>query len=305
MLIDLVQLRTFVAVAEEQHLTRAAERLHLSQGAASAHVRAIEEALDMVLFVRSNRRLELTHAGELLLKSAKQLLGEATLFTSHAREIRGKTEGRLVVGSSTDPTATRIGAIVSTLRQRHPYISIDLHARASSGVRQGLKTGELDVGIYLGRPVDPDITYLSLATERFVVSGPAAWKEEIAQADWGALAALPWVTPNDGNMAYAVMLRQMFGDRGLDLNSVVQYDTEAVGRAMVRAGVGLMLVREEHARRGERDGALALSPLAQADYPLCLAYTSARESDPLIAAFVDAAAEAWPDARRVKLPRPG
>lgn len=302
MLIDLVQLRTFVAVAEEQHLTRAADRLHLSQGAASAHVRAIEEALDMVLFVRSNRRLELTHAGELLLKSAKQLLGEATLFTSRAREIRGGTEGRLVVGSSTDPTATRIGAIVSTLRQRHPYISIDLRARASSGVRQGLKTGELDVGIYLGRPVDPDLAFLSLTTERFVVCGPAAWKDDIVHADWGALAALPWVTPNDPSMAYATMLRQMFGDRALDLNSVVQYDTEAVGRGMIQSGVGLMLVREEHALRGEREGTLALSPIARADYPLCLAFTAARTTDPLIAAFVDAAAEAWPEARRVKPP---
>ena len=66
MLIDLVQRRTFVAVAEEQHLTRAAERLHMSQSAASAHVRAIEERLGTQLFVRTNRSLELTHAGQLL-----------------------------------------------------------------------------------------------------------------------------------------------------------------------------------------------------------------------------------------------
>src|SRR4030095_12878317 len=78
MVIDLVQLRTFVAVAEEQHLTRAAERLHMSQSAASAHVRAIEERLGTQLFVRTNRSLEPTRACELLLAKATTLLNDAT-----------------------------------------------------------------------------------------------------------------------------------------------------------------------------------------------------------------------------------
>ena len=60
---DLVQLRTFVAVAEEQHLTRAADRLFISQSAASAHVRAVEESGDTKRFVRTSRSLELTQAG--------------------------------------------------------------------------------------------------------------------------------------------------------------------------------------------------------------------------------------------------
>ena len=87
MLIDLVQLRTFVAVAEEQHLTRAAERLHVSQSAASAHVRAVEDNLGSQLFIRTNRRLELTRAGQLLLQKAKNLLNEEALFMSFAREL--------------------------------------------------------------------------------------------------------------------------------------------------------------------------------------------------------------------------
>jgi DNA-binding transcriptional LysR family regulator len=77
MLIDLVPLRTFVAAAEEQHLTRAAERLHISVSAASAHVRAIESMVQTQLFVRTNRNLELTRAGQLLFRKAKALLNEA------------------------------------------------------------------------------------------------------------------------------------------------------------------------------------------------------------------------------------
>lgn len=303
MLIDLVQMRTFVAVAEEQHLTRAAERLHISLSAASAHVRALEEDLDTVLFVRTNRNLELTHAGQLLLRRAKDLLREATLFMSFAREIRGKTEGRLVVGSSSDPAATRIGSIVSALRNVHPYIYLDLRARHSYGIRQGLKMGELDIGIFLGRPLDPELSYVSLMSERFHVAGPAAWKESIEQADWAALASLPWITPSDPGMAYSMMLNQLFHDRGLELNSVAQFDNEAIGRSMAIEGVGLTLVRAEHAARGEREGTLAISPTARAEFDLVVAYTARRADDLLIKAFVSAIAVAWPEA--TPLPSPG
>src|SRR5256885_9169158 len=164
MLIDLVQLRTFVAVAEEKHLTRAAERLHISQSAASAHVRAVEESLDTQLFVRTNRSLEPTRACELLLAKAKTLLNEAALFTSFARELRGKIEGHLVVASSSEPASSRIGEIVGAVRARHPLISVDLRARPSAGTRQGLKTGEIDVGLLLGRPVEAGFTYYELTT---------------------------------------------------------------------------------------------------------------------------------------------
>ena len=70
---DLTSLEVFVTVAEEANLTRAAERLHVSQSAASAHVRAIEENLDLQLFVRTNRSLELTRdSGDLLVEPGRE-----------------------------------------------------------------------------------------------------------------------------------------------------------------------------------------------------------------------------------------
>ncbi|HSW21113.1 MAG TPA: LysR family transcriptional regulator [Ramlibacter sp.] len=295
MLIDLVQLRTFVAVAEEQHLTRAAERLHVSQSAASAHVRAIEDSLDMQLFVRTNRSLELTRAGQMLLRQAKSLLNEAAELTSFARELRGKIEGNLVVGASSDPSSSRIGTVVSALRAKHPLITVDLRARPSSSARQALKTGELDVGMLLGRPVDAGFAYYQLATVQFRVAGPIAWKQQIEEADWTQLAAMPWITPSDGNISYSVMLDQLFGDKGLELNTVVHFDNSSLGRALVRSGVGLLLMREEYALQGEQEGQLALSPLARAEFPVFIAHLASRGNDPLIRAFVEAASQSWPE----------
>jgi DNA-binding transcriptional LysR family regulator len=292
--IDLVQLRTFAAVAEEQHLTRAAERLHISLSAASAHVRAIEDRLDTKLFVRANRSLELTRAGQLLLVKAKILLNEAALFTSFAREIRGKIEGHLVVGLSSDPTSSRIGEVIRALRNEHPLITAELRARPSSGTRQGLKTGEVDIGMVLGQPVDAGFTYYELTQVGFRVAGPVEWKAQIESASWAQLARLPWLTPTDHSMAYSVMLRQLFEERGLELNSVARFDNAAVGRALLEAGVGMILMREEHANQGLQQGILAVSPLVQTQVPIFMAHIAGRRNDPLIRAFLDAAAEVWP-----------
>src|SRR5690606_17339909 len=92
---DLTQLRTFVAVAQEGHLTRAAERLHISQPAASAHIRALESFFELQLFTRTNRGLELTVAGQRLAEGAGRVLGSTLELTSLARELRGGKVGRL------------------------------------------------------------------------------------------------------------------------------------------------------------------------------------------------------------------
>ena len=292
MLTDLVQLKTFVAVAEEQHLTRAAERLFISQSAASAHVRAIEERLDTQLFDRTNRGLELTRAGQLLAEKARALLNEEAHFSSFARELRGKIEGNLVVGTSSEP-GTRIGEIVSSLRASHPLITVDLMARPSSGARQGLASGELDVGVLLAISAEAGFTYYELTSVPYRVAGPAAWKDVIDDADWATLAQLPWLTPS-GSSAYSGMLARLFGHRGLELNSVLRFDNSSVGRAALEAGAGLMLLREDHAVQGELKGNLALSPLARTEISLWAAHQSGRHADPLIRAFVEAARVSWP-----------
>jgi DNA-binding transcriptional LysR family regulator len=293
-LIDLLQLRTFVAVAEERHLTRAADRLHISQSAASVHIRSVEDSLGTRLFVRTNRSLELTHAGQLLLHKAKALLNDAAQFASFARELEGRLDGSLVIGTASDPVATRISQVVAALRARHPLIRIDLRARPSLGTPQGIKTGELDAGVVLGRPVDAGLSYYELATLRYRAAGPAQWKAQIEGANWPELARLPWISATDTSVV-SNKLSRIFADMGLTMNTVVQFDNASIVRGMVSDGIGMMLMREEYALQGERDGLLAVSPIAHVECPLYIAHLVGRGDDPLIRALVEAAAVAWPE----------
>ena len=102
----------------------------------------------------------------------------------------------------------------------------------------------------------------------------------------------------------SALLARLFGDRGLELNCVVRFDNSAVGEAVLQAGAGMMLLRADHAIQGEHDGHLAISPIVQAEIPLSIAHQSARRSDPLILAFLDAAKAPWPDMKPVPAPVP-
>jgi DNA-binding transcriptional LysR family regulator len=204
-----------------------------------------------------------------------------------------------VIGASSESASTRLGRVTGHLRNSHPLISVDLRVRHSASARQALKTGELDLSLLLSRPIDPDFAYHQIGVVTFRVAGPAAWRNQNESAGWADLAAMPWITTAEPNMAYSLLLRELFGPHGLELNTVARFDNAALGRAMLEAEVGLMLMRDEHVRQGLEQGTVAVSPMAQAEIPLLLAHLASRSLDPLITAFQEAAAGVWPDMKQV------
>ncbi len=297
MMMDLVQLRTFVAVAEEEHLTRAAERLHVSQSAASAHVKAIEEAFGLQLFARTRRGLELTAVGRDFLRDARDLLNQAARLATRARELGEYSSGTLHVGCTAEPVLCRLGGIVQAMRTQAPGIHLSVQSRTSLATREGLRSGELDVGLFLSQPTDADFDHLVLRSVDFCIVGPAAWREQLRTADWDELARLPWLGAIGQTLTYARMLDELFAARGLQLRIVAETDDDHIRRAMAAAGTGLCLVREDHAREAEQAGQTATASLGRTRTQLLLAWLANRGADPLVRSFVAATRDVWPEAR--------
>ena len=289
---DLTQLRTFVAVAQEGHMTRAAERLHISQPAASAHIRALESYFELPLFIRTNRCLELTPAGRMLADRARQVLDCSVELVSLARELRGQIAGRVVIGSNGDPDLNRLGPLAIALSTQYPLIDLSVEVRGSMSIREGVMTGELDAGFLLAPALAPGLSCRVLASVGFKVAGPAAWREKIINANLQELAAMPWVVTPPGSSNWDLRQRTLH-TFGVPTCVAIETASPLLMREFIKDGMGLGMVRQDLAEEGERRGWFALSPLPVAPMSMFFIYSESRQDDPVIRSLADLVASIW------------
>ena len=190
---DYTQLRSFIAVARHEHLTRAAESLHLSQPAVSGHIKALEEGLAVTLFVRSASGMTLTPAGQVLLGKAEQAVDALLQFRQTARQLGGDVAGKLTLGTILDPAALRIGELLSLMLERHPRVELDLHQVVSHGALAEVRSGSLDASFFFGTQPNDNLSGIPLREIVYRVCMPAQWSKELRKAAWPELAARPWI----------------------------------------------------------------------------------------------------------------
>jgi DNA-binding transcriptional LysR family regulator len=153
--LELRHLRAFVAVAEELHFTRAAQRLHLAQQALSSQIRQLETELDAELFYRTTRKVELAPAGEVLLGHATSVLSAVdAAWAETAKAGRGET-GTLRIGYTPTLAAETLPRLVAGLREGWPGLKLSSCELWPHEAVNGVVSGLFDVG--LARfPVLPD-----------------------------------------------------------------------------------------------------------------------------------------------------
>ncbi|MEU4395554.1 LysR family transcriptional regulator [Kribbella sp. NPDC023855] len=147
---SLDQISAFVAVAEELHFGRAAERLNMTQPPLSRQVQKLERAVGARLLERDNRRVELTDAGQAFLPEARRLLALVETASDLARRVEGGAAGTLRLGFTAVSAIRTLGPFLRRMSEELPGVDVILHERVTPAQVDGLLRGELDLG--LGRP---------------------------------------------------------------------------------------------------------------------------------------------------------
>ncbi|MFF4489616.1 LysR family transcriptional regulator [Streptomyces sp. NPDC001544] len=142
---DLRSLRYFVAVAEECHIGRAANRLHMTQPPLSRAIRQLEDELGALLFERTPKGVTLTPAGKVLYEETGPLLGRADRIRRRVAAAAGTAP--LAVGTLADAAQQVGGRLVSLFRARHPHVHVTLHEADLGDPTAGLRAGLVDVAI--------------------------------------------------------------------------------------------------------------------------------------------------------------
>lgn len=289
---ELYQLRTFVIVAEEAHLSRAAERLFVSQPAVSAHIKALEEELDVKLFVRSSKGMELTRQGQVLKVKAEQAINAANEVLFEAKALKSELVGKMRVGLNTDSEFLRVGQLVTGLADAHPQITLSLEDGLTGKVMADVAQGKLDAGFVFGEVGLPDLEAVELTSFAIQIAGPAAWKDDLETATWKDLAAMPWIwTP--AHCPYHHMAHDMFAKRKLTPEKVIEANGEHLLRALVTSGRGLTLMREDEIAAGIKANEIAIWPHESFRLPASFISLASRETDPMIMALKEVVSGVW------------
>jgi DNA-binding transcriptional LysR family regulator len=290
---ELYQIRAFVAVAELGHLTRAAERLHISQPALSGQIKALESRIDLKLFERAPSGMVLTTAGKQLLPLAIDALAAADEFRHAAARVSGQVAGTLRVGTVSDPESVRLGRVLANALREHPRLELMVSRQVSGEALQGVREGALDASYYFGERPGEEIAALELRQIVYRIAVPAAWTHHVESGEWSTIASVPWVlTPQIST--YHGLVRDLFEQQGLPLPSrFVEADDESVIRNLVVSGVGASLLREETALELEREGAARIWGATRVVSTLWFIALAARREDPLIKATFDLVRDSW------------
>lgn len=291
-------LRAFVAVAREGNVSRAAQRLHLSQPAVSLQLKGLAEATGLTLFTRTPQGMALTQDGAALLPLADKALSALADFGQAAAALHHTVRGTLRIGTILDPEFTRLGAFLKALVESAPQIGTELRQGMSGDVLAQVMRGDLDVGFFLNLPDDPaglPYQWRTLARFSYRVLAPAGWGPQVRGKDWKALASLPWLATPAAS-AHHRLLRRVFGSgslTGMEPRRVALVDQEASMLDLVKSGVGLSLVRDSIAMREAQAHGLVVADRVALECDLSFVCLAARTGEPVIASALAALDSVW------------
>lgn len=292
---ELYQLRSFAAVAALGQLTRAAEKLHISQPAVSAQIKALEDELGVALFERMPSGMVLTSAGRKLLPDAERVVEAAQALRSRARAIMGEVVGRARVGTVSDPQFVRVGDFLTQALEEYPMLEIELHHEVTGVAFEKVREGALDATFYYGGSAHPDVSTVPLLNFGYRVVLPASWGDRVKHLSWDEIVAMPWiVAPPISTLRH--LAERLFAARGSSPVSRVEADNEAVIRSLVIAGAGVTLMREDLAQDSVAAGEAVLWSSVRLETTLQFLYLRRREDDPEIRALLDVLHHVWTSA---------
>lgn len=170
---ELRQLEYFVAVAEEQNFTRAAERVHISQSGVSAQIRALERDLGAELFDRSARTATLTVAGKAALTHARAALASAEALTQAVGEVTDLIRGELTIGMVVGCTVTPLFDALAGFHRAHPGVELTLIEDNSDRLLGSVRDGTVDLALIGTAAAPTDLESITVVSEPLVVVTPA------------------------------------------------------------------------------------------------------------------------------------
>jgi DNA-binding transcriptional LysR family regulator len=290
-MLDIRQLHYFIAVAEEEHVGRAAERLHISQSPLSRQIVQLEEKLGLTLFERSQQRIRLTKDGRVFLAEAKAFLTHAARLEAMANRLGKGEEGGLCIGYT--DKAFHSGILTNALRElrsERGSVHIALYNRGNAEQLEGLRQRSLDVALVcealpenaddlVAERLFDDPMLLAMPTDH-----PLAQAGQLAPAD---LAAQKWIgTIHEDDAFNHLEFARACARAGFAPDVIAEAPEPLAAMGLVAAGLGVTMI--QHSLRHQAHEGVVLRELPWFTYRTSLWVVSHKVIlRPLVAHFCE------------------
>lgn len=239
---DLRQLRTFLAVADQGSLTRAADSLHVAQPALGRQVRQLEEEFAVALFERHGRGMVLTATGRLLADRARTILRLVEDTRAEVAAGRDAVTGGVTLGLPPTVGEVLAARLVERFLQQHPAVTVRIVPAFSGYLHDLLRRGEVDLAVMYETAPSREISTSPLIGESLCLVGTpermAAWRDAVRLAD---LAGRPLVLPGP-RQGLRALLEAEASKAGLELKVVVEADSLQTLKDLAARDIGMTVL---------------------------------------------------------------
>jgi DNA-binding transcriptional LysR family regulator len=240
--ITLKQLRAFVAVAEAGSFTRAGDKLHLTQSATSGLIRELERELDIRLFHRTTRRVDLTEAGREFEARVDRLLASLDRSVADIGAIAARRRGRLAVAAPPLLAATMLPGIMAAFLERYPGIRVILRDVSTDQIVARVVDGDVDCGIGTFAAAAEGLVRTTLMSDALTLFVPADHPmDRHGPVRWRDIAAAPLIalTRDSG---IRLLVDQSLATAGVTAEPAYEVIQITTAIAMVEAGLGVSVL---------------------------------------------------------------
>ncbi|GGC87954.1 LysR family transcriptional regulator [Thalassobacillus devorans] len=244
---ELRHLKYFTVIAEELHFRRAAEKLNISQPPLSQQLKQLENELQVKLFYRTNRSVELTEAGSVLLEKAYNIFNYLDDACEETRGVHRGEIGELTLGYSGSAVFDLIPTIIHSCNQLFPNLTLDLKQLTTSEQIKALEERKIQVGVLVPPLENPNLVTQTIREEKLVVCLPNnhPLAQGRAQIDARELATENFIMPpRQAGHGYYEAIKNIFKDAGFTPTIVQTAKEQHTMVSLVAAGIGIVIVPE-------------------------------------------------------------
>ncbi|WP_374055114.1 LysR substrate-binding domain-containing protein [Rossellomorea sp. FM04394] len=233
-------LNIFITVVEERNLTRAGEKLFITQSAISQNLKILERKFNAQLLNRTNKQISLTKAGEILYFHARQIINQYTLTERLIYELQEGISGPLNIGSGFTFGEYLLPDLISKFITKHPKIRPKITIKNSIRIANQVRENDLDIGIIEREVTDDLLQTIPFAEDDMVVIVPTNFINN-NEADISYLSDRTWIIRENGSGTRQVT-DNMFNKTGINPKNILEFGSTQIIKEAVRKGLGVSYI---------------------------------------------------------------